>query len=214
MNDELQPETRNPKPESRAFCAVCSGSGWKPIEVAGVRRMIVCGCRVRARREEAKKHPGGLVPVGELLRKSAVGSWQSAAREAAFTSAEKRIRNLILARRGKDQAISIREILERLNAPGESGVGSREYGWTERDVKAVVEKLRTLGGLQIAASKEKPYGYFIPASAEECDECHDRLFSEGVKLIILSRLFRPEADLVEELRGQLQLQKSAVGSKG
>src|SRR5690242_20825325 len=73
-----------------------------------------------------------------------------------------------------------------------------------RSVKATVEKLRMLARMPIAATKRPPYGYYIPVTAEECDECYRRLFGEGVKLIMVARLFKPDANLVEELRGQLK----------
>lgn len=43
------------------------------------------------------------------------------------------------------------------------------------------------------------------ATAEECDAAFDRYVQEGIRLFLLARLFKPRADLVQALRGQLAL---------
>jgi hypothetical protein len=43
------------------------------------------------------------------------------------------------------------------------------------------------------------------ATAEECDEFYERHKQEGIKHFLIARLARPQADIVEELRGQLEL---------
>lgn len=183
-SDERKPATR---------CDACRENyGYRRVRAGNVERLTPCD-------HGASKH--SFTPAGTIIETRL---------DEFLSPPERRIRDLILARRGRENAISIREIVAevsgvRCQVPGGPETRNPAPGtcFTERDVKAVVEKLRTLGKIPIAATKIPPYGYFIPATAEECDDCHDRLFHEGVKLIILSRLFRPEADLVEELRGQL-----------
>jgi hypothetical protein len=74
-----------------------------------------------------------------------------------------------------------------------------------RDIKDSVRRLREFMNLRIAATKKPPYGYFMVETAQEADEFAERIFGEGVKLMRLCRMFRPERDWVQELRGQLVL---------
>jgi len=77
--------------------------------------------------------------------------------------------------------------------------------WNDRAVKDVVDRLRSLAHMPIGSTKAPPYGLFLPATAEEAREIHDRLFGEGIRLIRHSQLFGRDKDLVRELEGQLAL---------
>ncbi len=194
-------------------CEKCQDTGWKRVVIDGVERVTVCDCQVRARAEEAKAHPGGFTPVGEINQKSEITLRQSsaslsevegrnrnpdgvayaAARVALLSKPEREIGMVILDHRGRGQAIKIddlRAMFPELDA---------------RRVKQAVETLRVVARVPIAATKEPPYGYFIPETAEECDEMYRRHVRELVAHARVARLFRPDADLVRELSGQLRI---------
>ena len=172
-----------------ANCSICGGTGWKPIMTDGVRRMIECDC-VRSRK--------GFETIGRFSDRVI-----ERLADAALTPHDKKIAAIIRNHVGREKAILGRE-LAALVWPEESK--ERKYeGTVRRWLEDSIERLRTFARLPIAASKTSPMGYYIPATAEECDECHDRLFREGIRRIVDSQLFRRDRDLVERLRGQLQL---------
>jgi len=160
----------------------------------GARRMIECDC-VRSHK--------GFEPIGRLSDRVI-----ERLADAALTPHDKKIAAIIRNHVGREKAILGRE-LAALVWPEESK--ERKYeGTVRRWLEDSIERLRTFARLPIAASKTAPMGYFIPATAEECDDCHDRLFREGIRRIIHSQLFRRDRDLVERLRGQLELQASGT----
>jgi hypothetical protein len=162
-----------------ANCSICDDTGWRTEERDGTSYAVRCDHGRAAAKPQ---------PVGEILPRLI---------PVLLSPAERLIHDLVVARRGEAQAIKNRELVERLE-----GIGER---WTERDVKTTIKKLRNQARLPIAATKSPPYGYFVPATAEECDACHDRLFGEGIELIVLSQLFRADSDLRERLWGQFEL---------
>lgn len=200
-------------------CAHCNDTGWMNVrygpnnERMGVAR---CVCRTRAKAEQEKQAPSGFQNTGSVLKRNS---------ELRVTSSElqsmgepdSKIAEIILGHRGKSDPISIEAICKELwwrewayRGEGDaSAVHSRRNNLI-RSVKASVERIRKEARMPIAATKAPPYGYYIPVTAEECDECYRRLFGEGVKLILLSRLFRPDADVVQELRGQLRIASSEL----
>ena len=121
---------------------------------------------------------------------------QALARHAGdLLPAEIQIARLIGRRVGQGAAIRIADLIQVLGD-----------AWTDRDIKAMIARLRTLAKLPIAATKAPPYGFFVPGTAQEVDEAHDRYMREGIKLIILAQNFREDKDLVQQLRGQLSLE--------
>ena len=203
-------------------CSLCDNTGWMPILVDGVRRMARCTHLAAERAEREKIKPGGFTAIGDIAaglgvrdtgHGGAVGSGQSAVggpksltptieellRERPLLSEllsreDLVVAHLIQVHVGKDAAIKIKDLLPAL---GE--------GWTERDVKASVERLRTLAHMPIFGALEPPYGYFMPATVEECDEFFKRCVQVGIKWFLMARLAKPSANLVQHLRGQLEL---------
>jgi hypothetical protein len=106
---------------------------------------------------------------------------------------------LLLNHRGREHAIKIIDVIRDLE--------NIDFGPDpERQVKKIVMRLRTVARLPVAATKEPPYGYFIPVTAEEVADMRERMFREGLKLIVQSRdLFGEDKRLVRELEGQLRL---------
>jgi len=188
-------------------CSKCEGTGWKPVMVDGERRVTPCECKQRARLEAEKLQPGGFIAASNLVPGLAqnLGSARqpngpelveaALARHAGdLTPEEIQIARLIGRRVGQAAAIRIRDLIDALGG-----------GSTDRDIKGMVERLRTIAKLPIAATKAPPYGYFIPGTAREVDDAHDRYMQEGIKLIVLAQNFREDKDLVQRLRGQLEL---------
>lgn len=183
-------------------CPICDDTGWRPVMIGGDRRMTRCECLTRQRAAEEKGHPGGFTAAGFVARQMVGALPKSPTRladilaarpelEAALTGADALVGKLVETHVGKARAISIRELLPLL---GE--------GWTDRSVKRAIQHLRDVAGLPIVASKEPPYGLFIPETAEEVDEAYERYVGEGIALFRIARLVKPTADLARELHGQ------------
>ena len=165
-------------------CSQCGGTGYRSVERDGYTYAERCD------HGESKRLPE---PIARSLSRVV---------DSLFSPAELQIRELILARRGKQNALPIRDILKGL-----------DQRWSDRDVKAVVEKLRMLNKLPIVASKSPPYGYFIPATAEEIDEAYDRYVTEGIALFKIAKLVKPSGDLARELHGQGVLEMHEAGGR-
>ncbi len=196
------PVSRHDVTTASGVCPHCQGTGWMHVpirqDLTAVKR---CVCRTRGRADAEKERPGGFQKPNYEL---GMMNYESPEMGALLNETDRKIARLIEERKGQQHAISIREICEAVFGD-EHGYGPSIDAAQQRSVKQTVEKLRMLARMPIAATKRPPYGYYIPVTAEECDECYKRLFGEGVKLIMLSRLFRPDADVVRELEGQLGL---------
>jgi len=131
---------------------------------------------------------------------------------AALTPNDKKIGEIIQRHVGRANAIRGRDLAVKI-WPEEMAYPAKYESAVRRWLEESIYRLRRFGHLPIAASKSNPMGYYIPSTAEECDEVHDRLFREGIERIRDSQLFRPDRDLVERLRGQLQLQDSGARSQ-
>ena len=188
--------------------------------------LVLCRCRVEAKRQAERDHPGGFEPVGEILGKVVGDRGQgtvgkplqpvtynlSPAVSAVLTPHDKKIAALIQARVGKPNAIRGRDLAVAI-WPSEMADPAKYESAVRRWLEDSISRLRRFARLPIAASKSNPMGYYIPATAQECDEVHDRLFGEGIERIKDSQLFRFDRDLVERLRGQLELQDSGFRSQ-
>jgi hypothetical protein len=179
-------------------CPKCGNTGWiKIVDSDGVVRYGRCPCQTKHVQSAGGFTKAGNVAAG--FRKGGVLTppIQDCRPEGRlYTDLEpvqRHVYELIAARHGEANAIKIATICELVP------------DLDVRSVKGIVATLREIFRIPIAATKVPPYGYFIPATAEECDDCHDRFFREGIKLIKHSQLFRPDRDLVERLRGQLEL---------
>jgi hypothetical protein len=166
-------------------CETCGDTGWKDVVVNGIHYAQQCDHGASQRHD--------LQPLGEIAATS------QAVQELVLTPLDRAVRDIITQRVGLARAVTIREIVASL--PPQIMVGKD----APRDIKDSVRRLREFMNLRVAASKRPPYGYFIVQTADEADEFAQRIFSEGVKLMRLCRMFRPERDWVQELRGQLQL---------
>lgn len=165
-------------------CEACGGTGWKSIERNGTSYAFRC--------DHGTTEP--LASAREIARSQAIS-------DLVLTTWDKAIRALVEPRRGRANAIKIEEIGQLLWP--DDWAKNRDH--VVRRIKESAERLRLFAGFRMVASKSKPYGYFVPATAEEADEYAERMFREGVKLLRLARLFRPDRDWVQEMRGQLQL---------
>jgi hypothetical protein len=170
-----------------ADCSLCDDTGWRPVIVNGVQRFTRCTHTLPSLDAPAAG-PGtfALTAPNPGFR-------------AKLSADERRIHDLIISRRGLGQAMRIREVIDivwpQLLVPRTF----EEQKGCEREVKRVIAKLREEGRYLIAASKEKPFGYFVPETQGERQECHDRLFREGWELIKLSQLFVRDEDLGKRL---------------
>lgn len=189
-------------------CPHCNGTGFRSApftsggqQYTGMKR---CECREGADAGGGFEKPNYELPITNYEFKS-------------LAEPDSKIAEIILQHRGKKSAVSIEEICKALwpqewayGGAGDAAAVHARRNNLIRSVKASVERIRKEAQVPIAATKAPPYGYYIPVTAEECDECYRRLFGEGVKLILLSRLFRPDADVVQELRGQLRIASSEL----
>ena len=188
MTQSLQSAPGN-GPLATGNCSLCSGTGWKTIFKDGHSFVIECDCR-RSKKGFEQIGPG----VHRLIER-----WEN----AALTPIDRQIGALIQRHVGEANAVRICDIYavvwpEEMQDP-------KQIDRLTRGVKKSVERLRIFARLPIAATKVPPYGYFMPATAEECDAAFERYVQEGIKMFLLARLFKPRADLVQALRGQLGL---------
>jgi hypothetical protein len=221
------------------ICFKCGGTGWRSATNAtGYSHAAVCDCpaglAVRARNQkiydrnaETKKHPGGFTHIADCglpprpgrgpgiadLRTETIAEIlkRRPALKGVITPVDVQIAEVIERHTGEVRAITAREIAGVL-WPGTTMLLDQAEKY-RRAVTESVERLRTLARMPIAASKKPPYGYFMPETAVEATEMHDRLLGEGVKLIQRSQLFRVDRDLVRQLEGQLGFEESGDRSQ-
>jgi hypothetical protein len=165
-----------------ANCPQCDGTGWKRIEIDGVVYRRRCNHGVQA------------------LGLEAVSISVNAAFRARLGGDEVRIHDLILERRGKEQAIRIREVVDAIWPEGIVPRTNQEEQDCHREVKRVIARMRDEGKYPIIGDKGESAGYFLPATAQERQDYHDRMIQEGWKLIALSQLFVRDEDLGERLK--------------
>jgi hypothetical protein len=146
----------------------------------------------------AHEQAAGLERAGSQL---AAAATRLAAAEAALTPADRQLARVLLAHVGRAQAIRAADLAVGIFEGADDPARREEV---RRAVTQSIERLRTLAHMPIAATKEPPYGYFLPQTQAEWDEMHERYMRELVRLARLARLFRPDADIVQRLRGQLE----------
>lgn len=177
-------------------CSLCDNTGYRPIDpenrAAGV---IPCDHR---RDSGLGTRDSGLEQIGPAVHRL-IASMEN----AALTPIDREIGEIIQRHVGEANAIRICDIYAKV-WPDEMQ-DPKQIDRLTRSVKKSVERLRIFGRLPVAATKVPPYGYFIAATADECDAAFDRYVQEGIKMFLLARLFKPRADLVQRLRGQLEL---------
>jgi len=183
-------------------CQNCEGTGWRRVERDGVLSVEPCPCR----RKKPDNQP--LSPKFQRVG-PALDHLVDRLGDAALMPLDRRLAAILKNHRGRANAISSAELAGLVF----DGVGdpkrSEEF---RRGITKSIERLRTFARLPIAATKEPPYGYFLAATDAECDEMHERYVRELIRCAALARLFRPQADLVQRLRGQLELQ--GAGKQG
>ena len=186
MNNESQ----IPSPESCAPCALCDGTGYRHVDRGSYQAVVACD-----------HGAGKFEPISSLIQHSAFSIQHLA--DAALLPHDRQIAALIQTHLGQKNALRIRDLCQELWP--EEMADPKQFDRLARAVKESVERLRIFARLPIAATKVPPYGYFIPQTAEECDAAFHRYVQEGIRLFLLARLFKPQADLVQALRGQLGL---------
>lgn len=185
-------------------CQQCDNTGYRPIDPEN-RAAGVIPCDHRRDSRLGTRDPG-LEPIRPSLHRL-IESMEN----AALTPLDREIGALIQRHVGEANAIRICDIYAVI-WPDERQ-DPKQIDRLTRGVKKSVERLRIFARLPIAATKLPPYGYFIAATAEECDAAFERYVQEGIKMFLLARLFKPRADLVQALRGQLELRSPVASSQ-
>lgn len=186
-------------------CPLCDNTGYRPIDPEN-RAAGVIPC-------DHRRNAAGFESVGTILRKSEVGSRKWEVGDAALTPNDKKIAEILQAHVGKKNPIRSAELAGLVFDPsGEADADPKRKEEFRRNVTQSIERLRTFARLPIAATKEPPYGYFLAETQEEWDDMHERYMRELVRVAKLARLFRPQADIVQRLRGQLALAGDQPGS--
>jgi hypothetical protein len=168
-------------------CESCDSTGFRRVNIGSYQAVVRCD-HGRSKLEA----------IGSSIHR-VIGSLA----DAALLPHDRQIESLIAERVGQKQAIRIRDLCHQVWP--EEMADPKQFDRLARAVKESVERLRTFQHLAIAATKVPPYGYFLPETAEECDAAYNRYVREGIRLFLLARLFKPRADLVQALRGQLEL---------
>jgi hypothetical protein len=160
--------------------------GWRPVMVDGVKRYTRCD-------HSAGENSGGFKLVAP-----------DAAFRLRLNEEERRIYDLVLSRVGRQAALTIRGIIDRVWPQGLVARSLQEEKDCEREVKRVIARLRDEGKCLIIGTKGSPAGYFLPASQQECDDYHDELLSEAVDRIRLSQRYHRDDNLVGLLERALE----------
>ena len=171
-------------------CQSCDGTGWRPRDPAEPRRGVV----------RCTHGAGRLERIGPAVHRL-IGSLE----KAALTPHDGAIRDIILRHVGRANAIRGRDLAVKV-WPDEMANPAKYESAVRRWLEESIYRLRRFAHLPIAASKSNPMGYYLPASDAEGRECHDRLIREAVERLRDSQLFKRDADLMQELRGQLKIE--------
>ena len=147
-----------------ADCSQCDGTNFRNEVRNGISYAVPC--------EHGRK---GFEQIGPAVHRL-IASWEN----AALTPIDREIGVLIQRHVGEANAIRICDIYavvwpDEMQDP-------KQVDRLIRAVKKSVERLRIFARLPIAATKVPPYGYFIAATAEECDAAFDRYVQEGIKM--------------------------------
>lgn len=194
---EAEATTRPTDAELRRACPICQGIGWKDVEINGVHRRVPCD-----HGRPANAPAGGFAAVGEILADPKLLK--------TLDAVDQEIAALIDPHRGAANPVAIEEIGRAL-WPRE---WAEHRSNIERGVKASVSRLRMIARIPIASSKVKPFGFFIPSTDQEAADYAERMLGEAIRLIEIARVFRPQADWLQMLRGQLELRaESAEGAE-
>ncbi len=141
--------------------------------------------------------------IGDILKRDTetLHEWLLRHPELAIllSSMDRQIGFQLEFHRGAAQAITIRALAQAIGLYADDGAAM------ERSIKESLSRLRLIARMRIVSSKTKPYGLYIAATAEEAYEYAERLAKEGIKLLELAHVFRPERDWVQELAGQMEL---------
>jgi hypothetical protein len=105
---------------------------------------------------------------------------------------QRRLLGMLKARRGRENAVSIGEVCERLRL-------------TPRQVKELVQDLRLNFRVQIGASRDSAEGgYFLGTNREEMVASSAQMFHQAITMLKVVRVMRAEHDN-EELFFQIRL---------
>lgn len=183
-------------------CSQCDGTGWRHVKrqeagVGGREYDAVEPCPCRRKRPDAQPLSPKFEPVGPGLE-----GIVDRLGDAALLPLDRRLATILRNHRGRASAIRSAELAALVFDDTSDPARKEEF---RRGITQSIERLRTFARLPIAATKEPPYGYFLAETDAECDEMHERYMRELIRCAALARLFRPQADIVQRLRGQLEL---------
>jgi len=167
-----------------ADCLQCDDTGWRKVTVEGVEGVERCD------------HRGPELEFEEAALVTEV-DWNFYGR---LSREEKAVHHLIFARRGRANAIRLKEIVD---AVWPQSIALRSYQEQEncqRAVKGVVQRMREEARYPVVATKTRPAGYFLAETMEERREYRNRLMQEAWKLIGLAQLFVRDPNLGETLK--------------
>lgn len=178
-------------------CEYCGGTGWAKYtgkDRFGQEREFVklCVCQTRAKAEEEKKHPGGFRSAREIAERL----------PGVMTGTDLGIAQIIERHQGEANAIALRDLAENL-WPEEWRSGNRET--IEREIKASVSRLSTLGKMLIGVSRQKPYGYYLIRNAQELDANRARCIQHVRAWVRRLRALDPDGSAARQLYGQLSV---------
>ena len=101
------------------------------------------------------------------------------------------------------------QIEDYLKTGKENAISGRELKaickCSERDVCRMIQEARTRRKVPICASASKPWGYYLPANAEELQDYCGRLGHRARELLDVQRILYNIAREKPELAGQISL---------
>jgi hypothetical protein len=195
MKTESQAESRVPSPESRAPCALCTGTGWKTILQDGHSAVIECDCR---------RSKAGFQSAGEVFNGLAV-------LEKLLTPKDRDIAGIIARRRGAAQAISIDEITrELLTQRCTCDVSASNFEeLMARSIKDSVRRLRR-AGMKVGACRgsrdgKKAVGYYVISTRQELSATVRPLLRQAIDELKTIEALTGRGMYTRELEGQQNL---------
>ncbi len=116
--------------------------------------------------------------------------------DSAFPASdqERRIAALIWQSRGRENPVALADLCKVTSL-------------REREIKAVVERLRVDHGIPIGARRQKPFGYFIVVDAEDARLAVEPYAKQIFSMLRVLRVFtKRNRRLWKEFAGQIRLQ--------
>lgn len=179
------------------------------VEENGVRYRARCTCILRAQQEAERERPGGFEPIGQVMAKvPALRALAEARTTALLSHHDRKLGNLLARHRGAANAVTIREIGERL-WPQEWAVDAARRN-VERRIKDSVRTLRRVG-VKVGTKRTQldgPAGIFLIETAAELRATVGPFLRQALDELKTVEALTGKGYYSLELEGQMKLEEA------